>query len=579
MQRSAWPWCVGATAAVASAWRSARVAVARVAVARVAVARVAVARVAVARVAVTRVAVARVAVARVAVARVAVARVAVARVAVARVAVARVAVARVAVARHVWQQCMCGIQADSHHAQGHAALNITLTLSPFPFTPIPMCSTCGSSACVAYKLTATTPKDTPPSQLSLLAPANSSATSGGGAAPPCAQGTCPFPILPDAITWRKPAAATPTLWEAVGHFSAPPSSPSPPPPSPPPPTPPSPPPPSPPPPSPPPPSPPPLSPPPPSPPSPSPPLEPSVSPLLSPPLASPPDAPASPPPDPLVSPPPDSPSGNGTALASLRTGGENGGCVGGGASGGGGTGSGGSVAQSWPLIAMEYDEMSSSPGGAQGLAVGDFAGSTIAAFGTRCSLLSSTHLFSRLLSFFHSPAPSCVVLHSLVLPCLSLHRASAPLPAVTSPQFAINLTDPMPGGAHIRVDSLYVSRPLVLPLPPCSTLSFSLSLPALLSRSPSPSVLYSLVLPLPPCSTLSFSLSLPALLSRSPPPSLLYSLVPSGTRVPQSTASFYRISYTIILVAPDNDPQSAALLHSHGQLLPHLLYNHPRGTG
>ncbi|CAI5948290.1 unnamed protein product [Closterium sp. NIES-64] len=576
MQRSAWPWCVGATAAVASAWRSARVAVARVAVARVAVARVAVARVAVARVAVTR------------------------------VAVARVAVARVAVARHVWQQCMCGIQADSHHAQGHAALNITLTLSPFPFTPIPMCSTCGSSACVAYKLTATTPKDTPPSQLSLLAPANSSATSGGGAAPPCAQGTCPFPILPDAITWRKPAAATPTLWEAVGHFvlpppsastaaaasaartaslstpfaataamtaataaafgaasadaaSAPPSSPSPPPPSPPPPTPPSPPPPSPPPPSPPPPSSPPLSPPPPSPPSPSPPLEPSVSPLLSPPLASPPDAPASPPPDPLVSPPPDSPSGNGTslaaALASLRTGGENGGCVGGGASGGGGTGSGGSVAQSWPLIAMEYDEMSSSPGGAQGLAVGDFAGSTIAAF----------------------------------------DRASAPLPAVTSPQFAINLTDPMPGGAHIRVDSLYVSRPLVLPLPPCSTLSFSLSLPALLSRSPSPSVLYSLVLPLPPCSTLSFSLSLPALLSRSPSPSLLYSLVPSGTRVPQSltsmtaltsksvkkksTASFYRISYTIILVAPDNDPQSAALLHSHGQLLPHLLYNHPRGTG
>ncbi|CAI5994902.1 unnamed protein product [Closterium sp. NIES-65] len=551
MQRSAWPWCVGATAAVASAWRSARVAVARVAVARVAVARVAVARVAVARVAVTRVAVARVAVARVAVARVAVARV--------WHTYRLTTTALLSTShscpplpspspnphpplpylQHVWQQCMCGIQADSHHAQGHAALNITLTLSPFPFTPIPMCSTCGSSACVAYKLTATTPKDTPPSQLSLLAPANSSATSGGGAAPPCAQGTCPFPILPDAITWRKPAAATPTLWEA----SAPPSSPSPPPPSPPPPTPPSPPPPSPPPPSPPPPSSPPLSPPPPSPPSPSPPLEPSVSPLLSPPLASPPDAPASPPPDPLVSPPPDSPSGNGissppdppsspppdssgaslaAALASLRTGGENGGCVGGGASGGGGTGSGGSVAQSWPLIAMEYDEMSSSPGGAQGLAVGDFAGSTIAAF----------------------------------------DRASAPLPAVTSPQFAINLTDPMPGGAHIRVDSLYVSRPLVLPLPPCSTLSFSLSLPALLSRSPSPSVLYSLVLPLPPCSTLSFSLSLPALLSRSPSPSLLYSLVPSGTRVPQSTASFYRISYTIILVAPDNDPQSAALLHS-----------------
>ncbi|CAI5481053.1 unnamed protein product [Closterium sp. Yama58-4] len=131
------------------------------------------------------------------------------------------------------------------------------------------------------------------------------------------------------------------------------------------------------------------------------------------------------------------------ALASLRTVEGNGGCVGGGgASAGGGNGSGGSAAQSWPLIAMEYDEMPGSPGGAQGLAVGEFDGSTITAF----------------------------------------DRASAPLPAVTAPQFSINLTDPMPGGAHIRVDQL--------------------------------------------------------------------------------TASFYRISYTVILVAPDNTPQSAALLLS-----------------
>ncbi|CAI5477770.1 unnamed protein product [Closterium sp. Yama58-4] len=283
-------------------------------------------------------------------------------------------------------------------------------LSPGP--PPCACSTCGSSACVAYKLTVTTPKDTPPSQLSLLAPTNSSATSGGdaAAASPCVQGTFspppdpPTSPPPDPPTSPPPDPPTspppdPPAGNGNGNGNGPSSSPPP------------------------------VS----APPSSSPPLPPSS----PPPSSAPPSAP--PPSSPALEP---SPASLAAALASLRTAGDNGGCVGGGASGEGGTGSGGGVAQSWPLIAMEYDEMPSSPGGAQGLAVGEFAKSTITAF----------------------------------------DHASAPLPVVTSPQFATNLTDPMPGGAHIRVDKL--------------------------------------------------------------------------------TASFYRISYTVILVAPDNSPQSAALLLS-----------------